>query len=74
MENCVFNHVNGVEFFKTGIQDIDMSNHPTLTWLGVKGDTEEFGGDYELNWILSFFSAEGIRLSRKFRIFAVVKL
>ena len=51
MENCVFNHVNGVEFFKTGIQDIDMSNHPTLSWLWVKGDTEEFGGDYELNSI-----------------------
>ena len=51
MENCVFNNVFGVEFFKTGIQDIDMSNHPTLSWLRVKGDTEEFGGDYELNSI-----------------------
>jgi len=51
MENCVFNHVSVVEFYKTGIQDIDMSNHPTLTSLWVKGDTEEFGGDYELNSI-----------------------
>ena len=51
MENCVLNNVFGVEFFKTGIQDIDMSNHPTLSWLRVKGDDEEFGGDYELNSI-----------------------
>ena len=51
MKNCVFNHVSGVEFFKTDILDIDMSNHPTLTWLRVKGDDEEFGGDYELNSI-----------------------
>ena len=51
MENCVLNHVFGVEFFKTGIQDIDMSNHPTLSWLRVRGDDEEFGGDYELNSI-----------------------
>ncbi len=48
MENCVFNHVSVVEFYKTGIQDIDMSNHPTLTSLWVKGDDE---GDYELNSI-----------------------
>ena len=51
MENCVFNHVSFIEFFKTGIQDIDMSNHPTLTSLWVKGDDEEFGTDYELNSI-----------------------
>ena len=48
MENCVFNHVSYVEFYKTGIQDIDMSNHPTLTSLCAKGDDE---GDYELNSI-----------------------
>jgi hypothetical protein len=48
MENCVFNHVSYVEFYKTGIQDIDMSNHPTLTSLWAKGDDE---GDYELNSI-----------------------
>ena len=48
MENCVFNHVSYVEFYKTGIQDIDMSNHPTLTSLRAKGDDE---GDYELNSI-----------------------
>lgn len=48
MENCVFNHVSYVEFYKTGIQDIDMSNHPTLTSLKAKGDDE---GDYELNSI-----------------------
>lgn len=51
MENCVFNHVSVVEFYKTGIQDIDMSDHPTLESLWVKGDDEEFGGDYELNSI-----------------------
>ena len=51
MENCVLNNIYGVEFFKTGIQDIDMSNHPMLSWLRVKGDDEEFGGDYELNSI-----------------------
>ena len=48
MENCVFNHVSYVEFYKTGIQNIDMSNHPTLTSLCAKGDDE---GDYELNSI-----------------------
>ena len=48
MENCVFNHVRYVEFYKTGIQDIDMSDHPTLESLCVKGDDE---GDYELNSI-----------------------
>jgi hypothetical protein len=48
MENCVFNHVSVVEFYKTGIQDIDMNNHPTLESLWVKGDDE---GDYELNSI-----------------------
>ena len=48
MENCVFNHVSVVEFYKTGIQDIDMSDHPTLASLWVKGDDE---GDYELNSI-----------------------
>ena len=48
MENCVFNHVSGVEFYKTGIQDIDMSDHPTLSSLRVKGDDD---GDYELNSI-----------------------
>ena len=48
MENCVFNHVSYVEFYKTGIQDIDMSDHPTLGSLCVKGDDE---GDYELNSI-----------------------
>ena len=51
MENCVLNRVFGVEFFRTGIQNIDMSNHPTLSWLRVRGDDEEFGGDYELNSI-----------------------
>ena len=48
MENCVFNHVRYVEFYKTGIQDIDMSDHPTLSSLWVKGDDD---GDYELNSI-----------------------
>ena len=48
MESCVFNHVHSVEFYKTGIQDIDMSNHPTLGSLCAKGDDE---GDYELNSI-----------------------
>ena len=48
MENCVFNHVSVVEFYKTGIQDIDMSDHPTLASLWVKGDDD---GDYELNSI-----------------------
>ena len=48
MENCVFNHVSYVEFYKTGIQDIDMSDHPTLESLCVKGDDK---GDYELNSI-----------------------
>ena len=48
MENCVFNHVSVVEFYKTGIRDIDMSDHPTLESLWVKGDDE---GDYELNSI-----------------------
>ena len=52
MENCVLNHIYGVEFYKTGIQDIDMSNHTMLEWLRVKGDEEEeLGGDYELNSI-----------------------
>ena len=52
MENCVFNNVRSVEFYKTGIQDIDMSNHPTLGSLSVKGDDdEESGGNYELNSI-----------------------
>lgn len=48
MENCVFNHVSYVEFYKTGIQDIDMSDHPRLSSLWVKGDDD---GDYELNSI-----------------------
>ena len=48
MENCVFNHVSYVEFYKTGIQDIDMSDHPTLESLSAKGDDD---GDYELNSI-----------------------
>ena len=48
MDSCVFNHVNFVEFYKTGIRDIDMSNHPMLTSLRAKGDDN---GDYELNSI-----------------------
>ena len=80
MENCVFNHVSYVEFYKTGIQDINMSNHPTLTSLCAKGDDE---GDYELNsinvsgcnnlWDLSIdrVKLQSVRLHARPRFYAI---
>lgn len=51
MSACEFKNARGVEFKLTGIQDIDVSNHPTLEWLRIAGNYNE-GGEmiaYELN-------------------------
>ncbi|MBP5339401.1 MAG: dockerin type I repeat-containing protein, partial [Prevotella sp.] len=46
-----FKNATGLQFKLTGIQDIDVSNHPTLQWLSVAGDYNADGEmiDYELN-------------------------
>ena len=51
MSACDFKNARGLEFKRTGIQDIDVSNHPTLQWLSVAGDYNADGEmiDYELN-------------------------
>ena len=52
MSACEFKNARGVEFKLTGIQDIDVSNHPTLEWLRIAGDYNEDGSEmiaYELN-------------------------
>lgn len=51
MSACEFKNATGLQFKLTGIQDIDVSNHPTLQWLSVAGDYNADGEmiDYELN-------------------------
>ena len=53
MSKCEFKNASGLEFKKTGIQDIDVSNNPTLEWLNVAGDYDADGEMqvYELNSI-----------------------
>ena len=53
MSKCEFKNASHLEFKKTGIQDIDVSNHPTLEWLNVAGDYDAEGEMqvYELNSI-----------------------
>lgn len=53
MSACEFKNATGLQFKLTGIQDIDVSNHPTLQWLSVAGDYNADGEmiDYELNSI-----------------------
>ena len=53
MSKCEFKNASGLEFKKTGIQDIDVSNNPTLEWLNVAGDYDAEGEMqvYELNSI-----------------------
>ena len=49
MSACEFKNATGLQFKLTGIQDIDVSNHPTLQWLSVAGDVGEEIYTYELN-------------------------
>ena len=52
MSKCEIKNARGIEFKLTGIQDIDVSNNPTLEWLRIAGNYNEDGSemiDYELN-------------------------
>lgn len=54
MSACEFKNVRGLEFKRTGIQDIDVSNYDKLEWLNVAGNYNEDGSEmlvYELNSI-----------------------
>jgi len=53
MSACDFKNARGLEFKRTGIQDIDVSNYGKLEWLRVAGDYDAEGEMqvYELNSI-----------------------
>jgi len=54
MSACDFKNARGLEFKRTGIQDIDVSNYGKLEWLNVAGNYNEDGSEmlvYELNSI-----------------------
>lgn len=80
MANCEMNNLGGVEFYKTGIQDIDISHHPTLYWLILKGDEDDL---YYLNsinvsgcenlWSLNFENVKlsSIRLNELSQLYAL---
>lgn len=51
ISKCELKNTRGIEFKSTGIQDIDVSNNPTLEWLRIAGSNNEDGEMvvYELN-------------------------
>ncbi len=51
ISKCELKNARGIEFKSTGIQDIDVSNNPTLEWLRIAGSNNEDGEMvvYELN-------------------------
>ncbi|MBR2946181.1 MAG: Ig-like domain-containing protein [Bacteroidaceae bacterium] len=54
MSACDFKNARALEFKRTGIQDIDVSNYDKLEWLNVAGDYDAEGEEmqvYELNSI-----------------------
>ena len=80
MSNCQFVNLYGIEFFKTGIQDIDFSNNPTIEYLWIKGWEDEL---YELNSVnvsgcdnlwdltLDYVSLQSIRVKALSRFYAL---